>query len=84
MLDIFMLFKASYLCYPLHRLLSCRGEGGLDNSEKLWAMLCRDTQDGQVLVESSTWGRNWQAAPVSLPRKPHEQKQKAKKYDAGG
>ena len=30
---------------------------GLRNSRKLWAMLCRGTQDGQVIVESSdkTW-----------------------------
>ena len=45
-------------------------------------MLCIDTQDGQVIVESSdstqsTWSRNGQATPVSLPRKLHEQKQKA-------
>ena len=30
----------------------------------------------------STWSKNWQATPVSLPRKPHGQKQKGKRYDA--
>ena len=29
---------------------------GLCNSVKLWAMPCRATQDGQVIVESSTGG----------------------------
>ena len=60
----------------------------LSNSEKLWAMPCRDTEDRQVIVESSdwtrsTWSRNWQATPVSLPRKLHEHKQKATIYDTG-
>ena len=36
-------------------------------------MLCRATQDGQVMVESSHWKREWQTTLVFLPREPHEQ-----------
>ena len=42
------------------------------NSMKLWAMLCRATQDGRVIVESSDkvwlvhWRREWQTTLVFL------------------
>ena len=46
-------------------------------SLKLWAMPCKATQDGQVIVENSdkTWStcrREWQTTPVYLPWEPHE------------
>ena len=49
-------------------------------------MLCRATQDGQVMVESSDknvvhWRREWQTTSVFLPWEPHEQYGKAKRYD---
>ena len=58
----------------------------LSNSMKLWAMPCRTTQDGQVMVESSTqnvvhWIREWQTTSVFLPREPHEQYEKTKRYN---
>ena len=63
---------------------------------KLWAVLCRATKDVQVMVESSDthtqkqthfwqhvvhWRREWQTTPVFLPWEPHEQYEKAKRYD---
>ena len=58
----------------------------LSNSMKLWAMPCRATQDGQVMVESSdrmwsTGEREWQATAVFLPWESHEQYEKTKRYD---
>ena len=59
----------------------------LSNSMKLWAIPCRATQDGWVMVESSdkTWsigGRMGMANHFSiLALKPHEQYEKAKRYD---
>ena len=46
-------------------------------SLKLWAMPCKGTQDGQVIVESSdkTWStcrKEWQTTPVYLLWEPHE------------
>ena len=48
----------------------------LSNSMKLWAMPCRATQDGRVMVESSdqTWS-------TFLAWEPHEQNEKAKRYE---
>ena len=49
----------------------------LCNSMKLWAMLGRVTQDGQVIVESSdkTWSTGGRSGkpPASLPWESHEQ-----------
>ena len=47
----------------------------LSNSMKLWAMPCRATQDGQVMVESSDknvvhWRKEWQTTSVFLPWDP--------------
>ena len=54
----------------------------LSNSMKLWVMLCRATQDGQVTVKSSDnvvhWRREWQTTLVFLPWEPHEHYEKAK------
>ena len=49
-------------------------------------MLCRATQDGQIMVENSdnmwsTGEGNWQTTSIFLPRESHEQYEKAKKYD---
>ena len=47
-------------------------------TQRRWAMLCRATQDGCVIVESSdkTWstgeGNEWQTTSVFLPWEPHE------------
>ena len=49
---------------PLHKPMPSHAEGAcINNSVKLWTMLCRATQDGWVIVESSdkmgsTWGGN--------------------------
>ena len=62
----------------------------LCNSMKLGAILFRATQDGVVMVESSdrkkkkkmvNWRREWQSTSVFLPWEPHEQYEKAKRYD---
>ena len=61
----------------------------LSNSVKLWAMLCRATKDGQIMVESSdkTWstgegnGKPLQYSSVFLPWEPHEQYEQAKRHD---
>ena len=58
----------------------------LSNSMKLWAMPCRATQDGWVMVESSdkTWstGEGNGKPSVFLPWEPHEQYEKAKRQDS--
>ena len=53
----------------------------LSNSEKLWAMPCRATQDEWVMVESSdkTWSTGKGTTSVFLPWEPHEQYEKAKR-----
>ena len=56
----------------------------LSNSMKLWAMLCRATQDGWVTAESSDkiWSPgegNGKPLPVFLPWEPHELYEKAKR-----
>ena len=60
---------------------------GLCSSMKLWAMLCRVTQDEWVIVKSSNkmppWRRKWHPIPVFSPQVLHEQYEKAKRYDAG-
>ena len=55
---------------------------GLHSSMKLWAIPCRATQDGGVMVESSdkiwsTGGGNTTIA-VFLPQEPHEQYKRKK------
>ena len=59
---------------------------GLRNSMKLLVLLCRVTRDGRVSVKSSdktcsTRGGNGKTTPVFLLREPHEQDEKAKRYD---
>ena len=56
----------------------------LSNSMKLWAMPCRATQDGRVMVEKSEqnvvhWRRQWQTTSVFLPWEPHAQYEKVKR-----
>ena len=53
----------------------------LSNSMKLWAMLCRATQDGQVMVGSDKMlsSEEGNGKPVFLPRYPHEQYEKARR-----
>ena len=55
----------------------------LSNSMKLWDMPCRATQDRQVMVGNSDkmWPTGILATSVFLPWKPHEQYEKAKRYD---
>ena len=36
-----------------------------------------------IICNMKHWRRKWQPTPVSLPRKPHGQYQKDKRYDAG-
>ena len=55
----------------------------LSNSMKLWAIPCRATQDGRVMVESSdkmwsTGEGKWQTTSAFLPWEPHEQYDKVK------
>ena len=55
----------------------------LHNSVKLWAMPCRATQDGWVIVESSdkmwsTGGGNGKSPQYSCCESPHKQYEKAK------
>ena len=50
---------------------------GLHISMKLWAMPCRATQDGQVIVVEFWqnvihWRREWQTTPVCLPWEHHK------------
>ena len=48
--------KALFISYELCYVTSIKlitGTTALSNSMKLWAMLCRATQDGKVIVESS-------------------------------
>ena len=53
-----------------HRKLTnlITGTTALSSSKKLWAMLCRPTQDGRVMVESS--GKMW--SPGEGSGKPHQ------------
>ena len=58
----------------------------LHNSVKLWAMLCRATQDRQVIVKNpdntwSTGGENGNPLQYSCNENPQEQYEKAKRYD---
>ena len=58
----------------------------LSNSMKLWAMLCRATKDGRVMVEHSdkVWPTeevNGKQLQYSCPWEPHEQYEKAKIKD---
>ena len=55
---------------------------------KLWAMPCRAAQDIQVIVESSDkmWSTGGGNGKVTIPVflwEPHEQCDKAKRYDIG-
>ena len=67
-------------CHDLSFLMSWWR--GLCNWMKLWAMPCRATQNGWVIVETSDkmWStrREWQIAPVFLPRESHERYEKTK------
>ena len=52
----------------------------LSNSMKLWAMLCRATQDGGEFWQNVVHcRREWQTTSVFLPWGPHEQYEKAKR-----
>ena len=57
----------------------------LFNSIKLWAMPCTASENGRVMVEFWEnvvhWKREWQTTSISLPWKPHEQSEKAKRED---
>ena len=58
----------------------------LHNSVKLWAIICRTTQDRWIIVKSSDktvarWRKKWQPTPIFLTGEPHEQYEKAKRYD---
>ena len=69
------------LCPPWISASSWRR--GLHNSMKLWAMPCRATQDGWVIVESSdkmwsTGGGNGKSLQYSCCESPHKQYEKAK------
>ena len=66
----------------------CLDQTSLLSLPKLWAMLCRVTQDRWVMLESwqnmvqwVQWRREWQTTQVFLPWEPHEQYEKAKNYD---
>ena len=73
----------------LKRLSSSSSSIPYTNSMKLWAMLCRATQDGRVIVESSDkmwlvhWRTEWQTTLVFLLWEHYEQYEKAKRYDQG-
>ena len=54
---------------------------GLCNSVKVWAMLCRATQDGWVTVVH--WRRTLPLTPVFLSGEPHRQYKKTKRHDNG-
>ena len=59
---------------------------GLHNSMKLWVMPCMASQDRlghseEFWQNMVHWRREWQTTPVFLPREPHEQYEKAKRYD---
>ena len=61
---------------------------GLYNSVKLWAMPCRATQDGWVIVKSSDKSpvhrrREWQTTSLFFMQESCEQYKKAKWYDTG-
>ena len=57
----------------------------LSSSMKLWAMMCRATQDGWVMSEfwlnAVYWKQKWQTTAVFLPWEPHEQYEKTKRWD---
>ena len=58
----------------------------LSNSMKLWAMPCRATQDGtghsgEFWQNVVHWRREWQTTSAFLPWEPHEQYEKAKRYN---
>ena len=56
----------------------------VSKSMKLWAMTCRATQDRswwRGLIECGPLEREWHTTSVFLPWEPHEQYEKAKRYN---
>ena len=75
---LFFSIRGQTDCKPHHRKLTnlITWTAALSDSMKLWAMPCRATQDGRIMVESSD--KTWSTS-IFLPWEPHEQYEKAKR-----